>query len=225
MQTELIITGAESLGDLAVSSGGASRVFQRYQMDFCCHGQVSLEEACRAKGLSVEALKAELEEARGNTEHFKDWSEAPQNDLIDHLLTEFHEDHRRELPRLLDMARKIERVHRDKASCPKGLADFLEHMMLSLELHMQKEEKILFPMIQTGHGAAAGAPIQVMEQEHSEHGENLGRLRALATQFQAPEDACNTWRALYLGLEDLERKLMEHIQLENNLLFPRALES
>ena len=89
---------------------------------------------------------------------------------------------------------------------------------------MQKEEQVLFPMILSGRGAMAAMPVSVMEEEHRDHGKNLERTRALTNDFIAPESACNTWRALYLGLAELERDLMEHIHLENNVLFPRALQ-
>jgi regulator of cell morphogenesis and NO signaling len=92
-----------------------------------------------------------------------------------------------------------------------------------LESHMQKEEHVLFPLILAGRGALAAAPIRVMEREHEDHGRNLERLRELAHDFAPPLDACGTWRALYLGLEELEREIMEHIHLENHVLFPRAL--
>jgi regulator of cell morphogenesis and NO signaling len=94
-----------------------------------------------------------------------------------------------------------------------------------MESHMQKEEQILFPMIRAGRGRMALMPVQVMEQEHRDHGENLALMRKLASDFVAPEEACNTWRALYLGLAELESELMAHISLENHVLFPRALRS
>ena len=146
-----------------------------------------------------------------------------ETSLIDHILTRFHEDHRAEVPRLLAMARKVEEVHGDKPACPTGLAAHLEHMNEELELHMQKEEEVLFPLLRAGRGRMAQMPIHVMEEEHEEHARNLARMRELAHGFVPPDEACNTWRALYLGLEELERDVMEHVHLENNVLFPRAL--
>ncbi len=90
--------------------------------------------------------------------------------------------------------------------------------------HLEKEEKILFPMIRAGRGASASAPIRVMEMEHEDHGEALARLRVLTANRTAPAGSCATWRALYLRLEELESELMDHIHLENNVLFPRALQ-
>ena len=96
-------------------------------------------------------------------------------------------------------------------------------MSVELERHMQKEEQILFPMIGDGRGALAIMPIHVMEQDHDEAGEKLARIRTLTNSFLAPDGACPTWRALYLGLAAFEEELMLHIHLENNVLFPRAL--
>ena len=116
-------------------------------------------------------------------------------------------------------------MHADKADRPRGLAEHLARLADELEQHMQKEEQVLFPLIRAGRGAIAATPVQVLEHEHKDHALNLAHTRALAHDFVPPESACNTWRALYLGLEQLERDLMQHIHLENNVLFPRALRS
>ena len=211
------------LADLAVEHPGASRVFHQHGLDFCCHGRVSLQDACEKAGLDTATLLTELEQATRDVEDPVRYDQIPLEQLIEHLLERFHADHREELPRLLEMARKVEQVHADKASCPKGLAAHLEHMLESLDEHMQKEEQVLFPMIQAGRGRMAGMPISVMEEEHRDHAGNLAKLRELAHGFEAPPEACATWRALYSGLHELERLLMEHVHLENNVLFPRAL--
>lgn len=226
MQSHEAITPDQTLADLAVHHAGASRVFHRHRLDFCCHGRVSLASVCEAKQLDVAELIAELEREEENSEGPRErWDEASLDSLIEHLLTQFHEAHRAELPRLIEMAQKVESVHGDKPACPRGLAAALTHVQHEMESHMQKEEQILFPMIRAGQGAQAVMPVQVMEREHDDHGKNLGILRELAHDFEPPADACNTWRALYLGLAALERDLMEHISLENNVLFPRALRS
>ena len=225
MTTTVSITPRTSLAELAASHAGASRVFHRHGLDFCCHGQRSLAEACEPKGLDADALVAELELEIGSDQAgFERWNEQPLDVLIPHLLERFHAGHREELPRLLAMARKVEAVHGDKAGCPRGLAAHLEHVSEALEEHMQKEEQVLFPMILGGGGRMAAMPVRVMEQEHEDHGRNLARIRELAHDFVPPAEACNTWRALYLGLAGFEREIMEHIHLENNVLFPRALQ-
>jgi regulator of cell morphogenesis and NO signaling len=217
------ITPQTTLAELAATRAGASRVFHRHGLDFCCQGRVTLAEACAKKQLSADAIARAIEDESPRALDFRRWDEAPLPELIAHVLERFHAAHRAELPRLLAMARKVEAVHAEKAECPRGLHAHLEHVAEELESHMQKEEQILFPLILSGRGRMAAAPIQVMEEEHVDHGRNLERLRALAHEYALPEDACGTWRALYLGLQELELELMQHIHLENHLLFPRAL--
>lgn len=223
MTTAPTVRRHQTVGDLASTHPGASRVFHRHGLDFCCGGAVTLEDACAAAHLDVERVIDEIgaEDARGGD--LQPWGERPLGELIDHVLERYHAGHRAEVPRLLEMARKVERVHAGKASCPRGLADHLARMEEELELHMQKEEHVLFPLVRQGHGRAAAMPIHVMEEEHQDHGRNLERLGELTGDFRPPAEACGTWRALYLGLAELRRELMDHIHLENHVLFPRAL--
>jgi regulator of cell morphogenesis and NO signaling len=124
------------------------------------------------------------------------------------------------------MARKVCSVHGEKD--PERFAELLSvYLALKTELqeHMMKEEQILFPMIRQGRGAMASGPVAVMTHEHDAAGTALKRLRELTNDYQAPEGACTTWRALWHGLDVLETAMHEHIHLENNILFPRALAS
>jgi regulator of cell morphogenesis and NO signaling len=214
----------QTVGALAATRAGASRVFHRHGLDFCCGGQRTLADACERLGEDPAVLLHELvEEVERRPDDRLAWEGVPLPQLIDHVLERYHAPHRTELPRLVAMARKVEDAHGLRPDCPQGLSVFLEGMATSLEEHMQKEEQVLFPMLLAGRGRHAGLPIQCMEEEHQDHGKNLERLHAMTTDFVAPRDACNTWRALYLGLEEFELELMQHIHLENNVLFPRAL--
>lgn len=213
----------QTVGELASTRAGASRVFHRHGLDFCCGGHVTLEQACSDAGLEVDAIVAEVQAEADAPGRFERWDERPLGDVIDHVLEHFHEAHRREVPRLVEMARKVEAVHAEKATCPRGLTAHLERMAAELEQHMQKEEQVLFPLLKAGRGRMAAMPIGVMEEEHRDHGKNLERLRELTGGYAPPAEACGTWRALYLGLAELERDVMEHIHTENNVLFPRAL--
>ena len=151
-----------------------------------------------------------------------DWNTQPQDQLIDHLLARYHARHREQLPELIRLASRVEQVHGERDNCPNGLADHLRDMQQELESHMLKEEQILFPVLLDGLGARAAAPISVMRMEHDHHGEELAKLEALTHGITLPRGACNTWRALYLGLQTLREDLMAHIHLENNVLFERA---
>jgi regulator of cell morphogenesis and NO signaling len=161
--------------------------------------------------------------AESSTAEAVRWETRPLCDLIEFILLHYHEPLRRDLRVLTEAAKKVERVHGKKPSCPLGLAALLEQLEVALNEHMDKEEQVLFPAIQSGAGARLQMPVRVMMQEHDDHGVNLQRLRAHAHDFVPPPEACATWRALYSGLAKLEAELMEHVHLENNILFPRAL--
>ncbi len=212
-----------SLAQIAIDTPAAPGVFLRHGLDFCCHGQRSLAEACGEKGLDPQAIIGELESAaapQGVAARLKD---RPLPEIIDVILGPYHAPLRRDLPGLIDLAAKVERVHAEKPSCPHGIAEHLREVLASVESHMAKEEKILFPLIRTGYGAGALMPIKVMMAEHEDHGESLRRTRELTGDLVPPPEACTSWRALYVELARLEAELMEHIHLENNVLFPRAL--
>jgi regulator of cell morphogenesis and NO signaling len=213
----------QSLGQLACDIPGATRTFHAFNLDFCCGGQKSLREAALGKGLDplliADALHA-LQDA-GETQH--DWRNEPEELLIAHILARYHARHREQLPELIRLARRVEQVHGARSSCPNGLADHLRDMQQELEGHMLKEEQVLFPMLQQGMGPRAAPPIQVLRFEHDQHGEALEKMLALTDNITPPTDACNTWRALYRGLLEFRDDLMQHIHLENNVLFVKAL--
>ena len=218
-----MIDANETLGQLATAHPAATRVFLRHRLDFCCGGRQKLADACTKSGLDPRAIVAEIA-AANEVPPAERWDTKPLPKLIDFILTRFHEPLRRDLPALVEAAQKVERVHGDKPTCPHGLATLLERVHAEIQQHLAKEEQVLFPAIQSeSHGAQVQMPIRVMMQEHDDHGENLQRLRELTADFVPPPEACATWRALYSGLETLEAELMEHIHLENNVLFPRAL--
>jgi regulator of cell morphogenesis and NO signaling len=205
------------LGEVAVALPGATEVFRRFKLDFCCGGDQTLAEAASARGVDLEILEATLQAL--------DPADGPAvplepNALIDHILARYHTIHRRELPELAKLARKVEAVHRAHAQVPAGLAVALERMGEELDSHMAKEEQVLFPLMRRGSHPMIDAPIAVMRSEHNEHGERLREIERLAHDLRLPADACTSWRALYAGVGKLADDLMEHIHLENNLLFP-----
>ncbi len=218
-----MMTTEATLADLAVTKPGAARVFLDHGLDFCCRGRRSLNEACAEKGLEADSVLQAIEAQQYTADPLTQWKDRPLGVLVDHVVERYHTWLRTEFPGLLTMARKVEAVHAEKPTVPKGLADHLEHLYTETLSHLQKEEMILFPMIRSGMGRGCGGPIQVMETEHRDVGEALERVRALTANLTAPPEACTTWRALYLGLKRLETEFMEHIHLENNILFPRAL--
>jgi regulator of cell morphogenesis and NO signaling len=221
------ITADSTVGTVAAEHPLATRVFARRGIDFCCAGGLDLGTACDAKGVDVATFIDELEqEIAGRDETVERWDDKPLDVLIDHILDVYHVPLKEELPRLEEMMRKVHRVHGSK---DQARFDALLQTVLAIKAdiddHLPKEEEILFPMIKAGQGGMAMAPMQVMEMEHETLGGMLRKVRDLTDEYTVPEGACNTWRALWVGLEDLERSLHEHIHLENNILHPRARES
>ena len=207
----------QSLGSLAVQIPGATAIFRKLKLDFCCGGQQPLTKACEEKGLNTD----EVLQALNALQRADELTAAPSaSDLVDHILKRYHEVHRQELPELILMARRVEAVHRDHPQVPHGLAAQLETMEKELLEHMAKEEQILFPLFKQGDNPMVLHPIGMMRHEHVSHGAQLEQLAELTTQHQPPAGACNTWQALYAGTFRLTEDLIEHIHLENNLLFP-----
>lgn len=206
----------QALGQIAVKLPGATAVFRRLKLDFCCGGQLSLRQAATNNGLDAQAVLAELLTLQHGPGHPVASDPAA---LIAHILTRYHAVHRDQLPELIRMADRVEAVHRDHPEVPAGLADLLATMEQELLAHMEKEETILFPMLLDGGNPFVSDPIDMMRAEHLDHGALLGQLATLTHDATAPDDACTTWRALYSGVNQLADDLMHHIHLENNLLF------
>ena len=215
-------TTHEHLSDLAVALPTASKVFQELRLDYCCHGRRPLVEACRDAGLDADDVLARIV-ADGAQGPAIDRAAQSIGELVADIVDTYHAALRRELPALVEMALRVERVHGEKASCPRGLAGHLERLQGTLLVHLDREEQLLFPAIRDGLGASCHAPVVHLEAEHAEVGAALARTRALTADLVPPAAACTTWRALYLRLRQLESDLFDHVHLENNVLFPRVL--
>ena len=145
----------------------------------------------------------------------------PVNELIAHIAARYQEVHRRDLPELIELARKVERVLEAAPDAPLGLADALERIFLELDMHMQVEENVLFRAMRQNLDGAIAHPIALMRSEHADYVGELENMRELAHGFIPPEGACGSWRRLYQGAAALDATLREQIRLENEVLFPR----
>ena len=211
-----------SLSQIAQSIPGASSVLNQYKLSFCCGGAHTLAEAASKAQLDAEEINAALVNLILSTDSENDWKEASNKELIEHILERFHQVHREQLKELIRLAERVETVHGDRPECPNGLAEHLHYMKGELEAHMQKEEQILFPMLAGGMAAMATGPINVMRQDHDDHALAINKLSELTNNITPPEGACNTWKALYISLQQFKDDLEAHIELENNVLFARA---
>ena len=209
-----------TLADIAANLPGATAVFRRAKLDFCCGGEVPLAEAAAAKGLELAVLESDLAAVAARSLP----SELPQETdaLIAFIETRYHAAHRAELPELMRLAKRVEVAHADHPEVPHGVAALIGEITDELLPHLDKEEQILFPMMRRGGHPMISGPISVMLAEHEETGEKLHRLEALTRDFTLPvSGACPTWKALYGGLRKFADDLMEHIHAENHVLFPR----
>ena len=209
----------QTVGRIAATLPGATAIFRGARIDFCCGGDLVLGEAARARGLDLASLEASLHALAAQSTTAT--PPGPTEALVAHIRQRYHDTHRRELPELVRLARKVEAVHRDHPAAPAGLADEIEGLRLELEEHMKKEEQVLFPALVSGGGQLIDTAIEQMRREHRHHGARLERLEEIAHEFEPPTDACRSWCALYTGTGKLVGDLREHIHLENNVLFPR----
>lgn len=217
-----------TVGELVAERPGRSRVFQAHQIDFCCQGGRTLRDACQSRGLDVQTVIAELdvEQAAPSIPAINP-ADLPPAKLAEYIVETHHEFLRRELPRLHTMAQRVAKVHGGHTPSLVELFEVFVGLEEELGTHLMKEERILFPAIANlaANEAAPGlldGPIACMLHEHDDAGNALKRLRELSTDYQPPAGACNTYRALFAGLNDLEVDLHRHIHLENSVLFPRA---
>jgi regulator of cell morphogenesis and NO signaling len=153
------------------------------------------------------------------------WADRSPSELIEHILRRYHDPLHSGLAGLVKRAREVESLTQGQPLSPVGLGEHLEQIRIAVESHLAKEENILFPLIRAGRGGRALMPVKVMMAEHEDHVANLTRTRVLTHDFELPADAAAPWRELYRELRSLEADLDAHIDLENNVLFPRAIGS
>ncbi len=217
-----------TVGELVAERPGRSRIFQAFQIDFCCQGGRTLREACERRGIAITTLVEQLEaELAKKSAPISNPADLPLHSLVDYIVKTHHAFLRRELPRLHAMSERVARVHGGHTPSLIELFLVLNSLAVELASHVMKEEQVLFPAIAAmSRGSSApetlDAPIECMIHEHEDAGASLARLRELSSGYEPPSDACNTYRALFAGLHDLEEDLHRHIHLENAVLFPAA---
>lgn len=220
-----------SLGELVLERPERSVALERFGLDYCCGGAERLGAACGRKGIPVAAVLAALERADELPEREDPAWQASPVAAVRHIVDTHHAYTREVLPRLVGLARKVAQVHGQEDPRLHQLDAAMSAFAQETLEHMDKEERILFPMIE---GLAAGRlptlpptvqfPIACMLREHEQHGERLQAFRNLTDDYVPPVGACNSWRALLAGLEQLELDLHRHIHKENSFLFPLAIE-
>ncbi|MEI6946765.1 iron-sulfur cluster repair di-iron protein [Paraflavisolibacter sp. H34] len=229
--------GSETVGQLAAADLRKAEVFRKYGIDFCCGGKKSLKQACADARVSETEVQAALDSAvqaaATPTFDFNRWS---ADFLADYIYNQHHEYYYEHGPVIADLCDKVTGRHGNHFPQLYELSNLYRQLQQELDVHFQKEEKVLFPFIKalvaahkTGDGSGLLAypsvqgPVHAMEADHDDAGEVLAQIKALTDNYTPPAGSCNSFRFLYKKLQDLEEDLHLHIHLENNILFPKAL--
>jgi len=226
----------KTVRNLASTNPGAARIFESFGIDYCCGGERSLGQACSAAKVSVQEVVDALEKSRAE-ESDRDWQEASLAELIAHIVQKHHTYVRNEIPRLIALIAKVAKVHGQNHTELEKLEASFKVLAEELALHLLKEERMLFPYIiqlesaTTCGGRPAPAsfgtvqnPVRMMIMEHDSAGDLLHKMREITNDYMAPEDGCTNYKMLYQALPEFEADLHQHIHLENDILFLRAIE-
>lgn len=228
----------KTIREIAVGAPATTRVFEKYKIDYCCHGDTIFDEACRNAGVSPDVVSKKIDEllkvdVRGSL------SLAALNltELIDHILDHHHVYTKQEMEQLSLLMEKVAHKHGEHYPYLIEMNEVFQNICDDLGPHMMKEENVLFPYIKTleenSSNSTTGSlppfgtvrnPVRMMRMEHDEVGSLLAKMRDLTNDYELPDGACPSFTALYHRLEVLERDLHQHIHLENNVLFPRAVD-
>jgi len=211
----------------------SSDLFKKHRIDFCCGGNIPLSQAAAENGIDVEQLLAQiqevLEKSQPSDTHLEVWTNSDSLKIIEHVINHYHNPLREEFLMLSPYVTKVSRVHGDNHPELLKVYDLYHQFRSELLDHMDKEEKIVFPLIQqlakntAENREEAIALIVELEKEHDTAGSILKELRLITSDFSLPLDACGTYRLVYKRLEMMEEQTFMHVHLENNILFPRYI--
>ncbi len=232
-------TSTQSIREIISAQASAAAVLERFDIDLCCHANESLTQACAGLQLSVDQVLEKLADAAAN-EHGAapaDLAAYSLGRLIQHIVRTHHQYVRRELPRMAQMAQKVAAKHGNRAPELEKVEELTGLLGGEMFAHLQKEEQILFPFIAEMEQDATGCcttqrtcfrtvaqPVSMMIMEHGMAENRVAEIRELTHEFEAPAWACASYAALYAGLREFAADLRQHVHLENDLLFPRAID-
>lgn len=226
-----------SVAETVANDYRAAAIFEKYGIDFCCHGQISIDEACEKKQIMTEDVMRDLNTLLDSNSCGFNFSDLPPSMLADHIEERHHRYIEEKTPVIQRYLDKVCIVHGERHPELHEINRLFRESAAHLAQHMKKEELILFPRIRKiesltrKHNTAASlpqglleAPIEMMHLEHQVEGDRFSEIKKLSHHYQAPEGACNTYKVTYAILEEFENDLHTHIHLENNVLFPKAIE-
>ncbi len=234
----MTIASTKTVGEIAAEMPSATRELEKLGIDYCCGGSRTIGDVCAQAKISVDEVLARLEKSArvASQGESKDWQNQPLADLIAHITSTHHVFVREECPRIETLAAKVVGVHDGNHPELLQVQKIFSALAEELRVHLMKEEQVLFPYIfRLEESFVAGEPappamfgtvvnpVRMMMQEHDGAGEGLRALRSVTHDYAVPADACTSYRTLYEALQGFEADLHQHIHLENNILFPRAV--
>lgn len=228
---------SKTLAQIVNTNHEAASVFEKYHLDFCCNGNRSLEQACAENKLVAGEVIADLQNntAGNNCSVPINYNNLSLSQLADHIVTTHHRYVKKEVEPILGYLQKIASKHGSRHPELLKVLELFTAVKEEMELHMGKEENVLFPRIKEAEQILAEgkellinrnylqSPISMMEQEHDHAGAMLAEIRKLTNNYTPPEDACTTYRLSFVVLKAFELDLHTHVHLENNILFPKAM--
>ena len=232
------INSGTKVKDIALSNPAARQVLEDAGLDYCCGGGKSLADACSHAGVSPDAILNRLRQNAKNTgADDMNWMAAPLSELTRHIREKHHHYVREAIPRTEALAEKVTAKHGENHAELANIRNLFAEVGQEMSMHMRKEEQVLFPYIDALEQATNGHrgveppffqtvknPIYTMMKEHDVAGNLVQQIRNLSANYAVPADACTSYKALYEALREFEADLHQHVHLENNVLFPRAVE-
>lgn len=232
--TELL---SQSLASIVTRYQPAAAVFEKYQLDFCCKGKRTLQEACKENKVNPAEVLLDIEKAGTPlTTDQPDPATMELGQLAEYIVSTHHAYVKREMPLIDGYLRKVAAKHGERHPEMYRVSELFSALKEEMEMHMQKEEKVLFPRIAEVENAVQAknelhinttfltAPVSVMEQEHDHAGSLMAEIRKLTNGYTPPADACTTYKVSFASLQAFEQDLHRHVHLENYILFPKAIE-
>ena len=226
-----------TLAEIVTKNFRTAEIFEKYNLDYCCGGKKTIEQACIENGADPKLIYSEIEKINSSKvdilERVNDWS---LDFIVDYIINNHHKFVRHMIPLISMHTEKVASVHEQNHPETLEVAKIFSAVYKELKQHMMKEEEILFPyikyLVKVNKGEAKfekpyfgriGNPINMMELEHQSAGESMYRIRKLTNNYNPPSDACDTFKVCLKELKEFEEDLHKHVHLENNVLFPKAV--
>lgn len=225
-----------TVADVVTENIKTAHIFKKYGIDFCCGGGISIRKAAEKANVKYDDLERDLLNVENTSSRASNYNNYELDFLTDHIIHVHHKYVEENIPLIIQYAARVVQVHGDHYPELREIQQLFSLVSTELGGHMKKEELILFPLIKKmvnakragesvpePHFGTVDNPIKMMEAEHEEAGEILRTIAQLSQNYIPPEGACNTFRAFYAKLDEFEQDLHQHVHLENNILFPKAL--